>query len=324
MTPILLLVAAFVTAAAVVLGGALLILDAPNAPQARVRSRLAALHEPAAPADGALQVPLKRETLSELALLDRMLGEFKQADTLRRLLARADLRVPVGVIVLGAVWCGVLAALFLWHKGLPLPLAVIGGSLGALAPFLYVQLRVRRRLRKFLEQMPDGLDTIAQALQAGLGLSHAELFLAKDAPEPMRGEFSVFLREMNLGLPLREAIDNFEKRMPLHEVRLFSTAVVLQRDVGGNLSVVLSKLADVIRDRFRIEREIRSLTAQNRFAAWVVSSLPVVLSITMYTINPKLMSPAFHHPVGQLMLGMAAVLWMTGVVVFWKMLRIHI
>ena len=117
-------------------------------------------------------------------------------------------------------------------------------------PYIYLQFVIWKRLRKFLEQFPDGLDMISQSLQAGLGLTQAMVFVAKEMPDPLGTEFSVFIEEVNLGLPLAEALKKFEERMNLPEVRLFNTALMVQREVGGSLAELLTKLSNIIRDRF--------------------------------------------------------------------------
>ena len=201
---------------------------------------------------------------------------------------------------------------------------MFGAALTAIGPYIYVKYLAHKRMRKFLEQLPDGLDIMAQGLKAGLGLSQAQAYVAKEMPDPIGTEFAVFMEELNLGLPIGEALENFIERLPLPEMRLFSTALSVQREVGGSLAELLNNLADVIRERFRVEREINSLTAQNRMAAWVVCSLPPVLFAGMYTINPKMMSEVAASDIGWIMFMLALVLEITGIVVFRRLLRLHI
>jgi tight adherence protein B len=143
-------------------------------------------------------------------------------------------------------------------------------------------------------------------------------------PDPLGAEFSIFMEELNLGLPIPDALKNFQERIPLHEIRLFSTALSTQREVGGSLAELLNKLADVIRDRFRIEREIKVLTAQNRMAAMVVGSLPPFLFAFMCFMNPDLMGEVWESQIGWMMIMIALVLWILGLAVFRRMLRLHI
>jgi tight adherence protein B len=179
-------------------------------------------------------------------------------------------------------------------------------------------------MRHFLEQMPDGLDMISQSLQAGLGLTQAMVFVAKEMPDPLGTEFSVFIEEVNLGLPLADALKKLEERMALPEVRLFNTALLVQREVGGSLAELLNKLADIIRDRFRIERLIKSLTGQNRMSAWTVCSIPPFLGLFMFIREPQMMNDMLSDPMGRAMLAVALVLEVLGILVFRKLIKVHI
>src|SRR4029453_2999547 len=179
-------------------------------------------------------------------------------------------------------------------------------------------------MRRFLGQVPDGLDMMSQSLQAGLGLTQAMVFVAKEMPDPLGTEFSVFIEEVNLGLPLVDALRKFEERMDLPEVRLFNTALMVQREVGGSLAELLNKLSNIIRDRFRIERLIKSLTAQNRVSAWTVCSVPPFLPVFMLSPNPKMMNKMMQSPAGRGMLAAALVLEVCGILTFRKIIKIHI
>jgi tight adherence protein B len=165
---------------------------------------------------------------------------------------------------------------------------------------------------------------ISQSLQAGLGLTQAMVFVAKEMPDPMGTEFSVFIEEVNLGLPLADALKKFEERMNLPEVRLFNTALMVQREVGGSLAELLTKLSNIIRDRFRIERLIKSLTAQNRISAWTVCSVPPFLAVFMFMREPEMMNQMMINPIGRGLLAAALVLEIVGILVFRKIIKIHI
>jgi tight adherence protein B len=140
----------------------------------------------------------------------------------------------------------------------------------------------------------------------------------------MGTEFSVFIEEVNLGLPLADALKKFEERMSLPEVRLFNTALMVQREVGGSLAELLNKLADIIRDRFRIERMIKSLTGQARMSAWVVCSVPPFLAVFMFIREREMMDMMMSDANGRMMLAAALVLEVLGILVFRKLIKIHI
>jgi tight adherence protein B len=324
MTPLFVALFTFVGAVAAGVGVTLFVAAAPDRPEARIRARLRMIRRGTAAGIASEAPLLKEERAGATAWPGRWFEGSAIVARLEGLLRRAELRVSAAAILLGSGGLALGMPIVLALVGAPVPVALVFGLVTAFAPYFYVHRRVTKRSRKFLEQMPDGLDTISQGLQAGLGLGHAQVFLAEEAPEPMKSEFSIFLQEMNFGLPLRDAVLHLEQRMPLHEVRLFSTALVVQREVGGSLSEVLTRLGDVIRDRFRIEQEIRSLTAQNRMTAWVVCSLPLVMAAAMFAMNGKLMGEVLGDPIGRTMLTMGAISWLVGALVFWRMLKIHV
>ncbi len=150
------------------------------------------------------------------------------------------------------------------------------------------------------------------------------VFVSRETPDPLGTEFSVFIEEVNLGLPLADALKKLEQRMNLPEVRLFNTALLVQREVGGSLAELLQKLADIIRDRFRIERLIKSLTAQNRMSAWTVCSIPPILAVFMFVREPEIMNNMMTDPIGRGLLATAVVLELIGILVFRKVIKIHI
>jgi tight adherence protein B len=240
------------------------------------------------------------------------------------LLERANVDMTLGLFMLcSVVAAGVVIFLFL-IVGQPIPLALAVGFIALVCPYAYLKYITWKRMRRFLEQMPDGLDMISQSLQAGLGLTQAMVFVAKEMPDPLGTEFSVFIEEVNLGLPLPDALKKLEERMALAEVRLFNTALLVQREVGGSLAELLNKLADIIRDRFRLERLVKSLTAQNRVSAWTVCCIPPFLAVFMFVREPKLMNDMLTDPMGRAMLAAALVLELVGIFVFRKIIKIHI
>jgi tight adherence protein B len=322
MTIFLLAILAFLALSSLFIAIILLTQAAESSPQTRIRKRISTMGSSPTAATALL---LKDALYSEIPSFNRFLSDIQSAKNLDLLLDRANLNIGVGLFILlslstAAIADAILIAIFNQSIGL----SVFGAVLTALGPYVYVKYLARKRMRKFLEQLPDGLDIMAQGLKAGLGLSQAQAYVAREMPDPIGTEFAVFMEELNLGLPIGEALKNFIERLPLPEMRLFSTALSVQREVGGSLAELLNNLADVIRERFRVEREINSLTAQNRMAAWVVCSLPPVLFAGMYTINPKMMNEAAASDIGWFMFMTAMILEITGIFAFRRLLRLHI
>jgi tight adherence protein B len=232
--------------------------------------------------------------------------------------------MTLGLFILCSVVASGVAIFLFLIVGQPFSLALVVGLIALVCPYFYLKYITWKRMRHFLEQMPDGLDMISQSLQAGLGLTQAMVFVAKEMPDPLGTEFSVFIEEVNLGLPLADALKKLEERMALPEVRLFNTALLVQREIGGSLAELLNKLADIIRDRFRIERLIKSLTGQNRMSAWTVCSIPPFLGLFMFIREPQMMNDMLTDPMGRAMLAVALVLEILGIVVFRKLIKVHI
>jgi tight adherence protein B len=295
-----------------------------NSPQARIRKRLTTIGRMNYASRAEIQNLLKSSVYSDVPLLNEFFSRVRVLRQIDLLLERANVDMSVGMFLLCSGGTGVVAIFLLLIIGQPFFLALLVGVVAAMGPYVYLKYITWKRLRMFLEQMPDGLDMISQSLQAGLGLTQAMVFVSKEMADPMGTEFSVFIEEVNLGLPLGDALKKFEERMSLPEVRLFNTALLVQREVGGSLAELLNKLADIIRDRFRIERLIKSLTAQNRMSAWVVCSVPPFLAVFMFMREREMMNMMMSDPMGRGMLAAALVLEIVGILVFRKLIKVHI
>jgi len=205
-----------------------------NSPHARIKRRLTTVGRAGYTSRADAQNLLKSSLYSEVPWVNALLSRVPVAKHLDLLLERANVDMTLGLFILcSLVASGVAIFLFL-IVGQPFSLAVVVGLLALGCPYFYLKYITWRRLRRFLEQLPDALDMMSQSLQAGLGLTQAMVFVAKEMPDPLGTEFSVFIEEVNLGLPLADALKKLEERMVLPEVRLFSTALLVQRDVGGS------------------------------------------------------------------------------------------
>jgi tight adherence protein B len=295
-----------------------------NSPQARIKRRLTTVGRAGYTSRADVQKLLKSSLYSEVPWVNALLSRLPVAKHLDLLLERANVDMTLGLFILcSAVASGIGVFLFL-IVGQPFFLALVMGLIALVCPYFYLKYITWRRVRRFLEQMPDGLDMMSQSLQAGLGLTQAMVFVAKEMPDPLGTEFSVFIEEVNLGLPLADALKRMEERMALPEVRLFNTALLVQREVGGSLAELLNKLSDIIRDRFRIERLIKSLTGQNRMSAWTVCSVPPFLGVFMFIREPQMMNDMLSDPMGRAMLAAALFLEIVGIIVFRKFIKVHI
>ncbi len=295
-----------------------------NSPQARIKRRLTTVGRAGYTSRADVQNLLKSSLYSEVPWVNALLSRVPVAKHLDLLLERANVDMTLGLFILCSLFASGVAIFLFLIVGQPFSLAVVVGLLALGCPYFYLKYITWRRLRRFLEQLPDALDMMSQSLQAGLGLTQAMVFVAKEMPDPLGTEFSVFIEEVNLGLPLADALKKLEERMALPEVRLFNTALLVQREVGGSLAELLNKLADIIRDRFRIERLIKSLTGQNRMSAWTVCSIPPFLGVFMFIREPQMMNDMLNDPMGRAMLAAALFLEIIGIFVFRKLIKVHI
>jgi tight adherence protein B len=192
---------------------------------------------------------------------------------------------------------------------------VAGGALGFAIPFMFLRVKRTRRLRAFEEAFPEALDLVSRALKAGHAFATGLKMVADEMPEPIGPEFRKTFEEQNFGLPLKDALTNLTLRIPLLDVRFFSTAVLIQRETGGNLSEILENLAHVVRERFKILRQVRVYTAHGRLTGYVLLGLPAFLAIALAFINPEHMQLLFTEHLGHMMLGATVIMQTIGY--FW-------
>jgi tight adherence protein B len=192
---------------------------------------------------------------------------------------------------------------------------VLGGAFGFALPFIVLKVKRNRRLAKFEEEFPEALDLVSRALKAGHAFATGIKMVADEMGEPVGPEFRKTFDEQNFGLPLKDALGNLTMRIPLLDTRFFATAVLIQRETGGNLSEILENLAHVVRERFKILRQVRVYTAHGRLTGYVLLGLPVFLAIALAFINPEHMQLLFRERMGHMMLAATAVMQTIGY--FW-------
>ena len=242
------------------------------------------------------------QNVGPLPAVDRMLAGTERGSALSQWIEQSGMKVSLSGVMLIALGLAVLlaivgAAIARSRWGMP-----VGAALGFALPFVVLNIKRERRMRAFEEQFPEGLDLIARALKAGHAFATGLKMVADEMPDPVGPEFRKTFDEQNFGLPLKDALDNLTHRMPLLDVRFFSTAVLIQRETGGNLSEILENLAHVVRERFKILRQVRVYTAHGRFTGYVLLALPAVLCIALSFINPEHMNLLFRERIGQMML----------------------
>jgi tight adherence protein B len=267
---------------------------------------------------------LKSELLSDVPLLNRILTHSRLGVRIDRWLRQGDVPFTVGTFVLLSIvifGCGILIGFFLkWH----IVLSVAAGLLLIFLPSLVVNHRRRRRLQQFTSLFPDTLEMFSRSLRAGHSFTGAVQLVAQEMPRPVGPEFQKLFDEQNLGISLRHALIDFSKRVDTMDVRFFITAVLIQRDTGGNLAEIIDKISYVIRERFRVQGQLRIFTAQARLSGLILSLLPPILALVIYNLNPNYLKPLWNDRLGNILVATAVVLQIAGMFVIRKIVRIKI
>lgn len=198
------------------------------------------------------------------------------------------------------------------------------GLMGFLLPIWWLGFRERQRLKLFEGQLPDALGLIANSLRSGYSFLQALEVVGREMPEPISRELGQVLRENKVGIPLEEALAGLARRVNSPDLDLVITAVLIQRQVGGNLAEIVEKIAMTIKQRLQLLGQVRALTAQGRLSGWIVALLPVGLGLVLNAVNPEYIKPLFTHPLGWMMLGVGAVMQTIGMVVINKMVQMEV
>jgi tight adherence protein B len=273
---------------------------------------------------GSQRGELFREAEREPTVLDAIVARSPQLRDLPLLINHAGLNWSTSTFVILSVGSATAAGLFglVATRGLLVPAVLTG--LAALMPYWYLKFRKRRRLNRFEEVFPDAVDMLGRAIRAGHPLSAGIQMVGQDMAEPVAGEFRTIFEEQRFGVPFADALMGLVDRIDLVDVRIFVTAVLVQREVGGNLSEILDNISQTIRARFKIRRQLRTYTAQGRMSGMVVGSMPVVVGLAFYGINPDYIGVLFEHPLGRIMLGVAITLQIFGYLWIRKVVNIEI
>lgn len=256
--------------------------------------------------------------------MNKHLGSRQWSRVLEQRLIQAGL--PMRGAEFMVICCGVGivgALLFLLLSGKIL-LSLMGGMMGFSMPFLILKLKIDQRCKAFNDQLGDTMVLIANALRTGYSFMQAVDMVSREMPKPIGEEFGRVLKEMSLGVTTEDSLNNMAKRVNSEDLDLVITAVLIQRQVGGNLAVILDSIASTIRERIKIKGHIRTLTAQGKISGIIVGLLPIVIGGIIYLINPEYIKVLFTHPMGKAMLVAGAVSQFIGIMVIRKIITIDI
>lgn len=301
----------------------LLLMTRPSSTEKVIDSRLSQIHvsDEVYLGEGAPAI-FKQTKLSEIAWVDAILQQVPAAHALQNLLTQAASTWSVGQVILGSLVAG-LAGYLVCSMFLPIRGLTFSAALSATAlPVVFLRGKRERRMKKFDRALPSALDMIARSLRAGHALSAALEIVGEQAQEPVRSEFRTVCRQQNLGMPFREAVLNLLERVPSTDLQLAVTSMLVQRETGGNLVEILDRATQVMRERIRLQGQVRVYTAQGRLTAWILGLLPAFLYVMLRLANPAYMRVMTTDPIGQKLLMATAIQVLIGFLVIRRIVKV--
>jgi tight adherence protein B len=288
----------------------------------RLKQRVADALRGIGSADDEVQIS-RDDSIGGTPLINRLLSSLDFVKRLDRMIRQAHIRITVSRLLAFSLLAGLMAGLAAYTV-VNFLFAAVPAILAAMLPILHIALKRKKRFIKFNAQLPDTLDLLGRSLAVGHAFSESLNQVASEMPDPIATEFRITFEEQRLGLSTKAALDSLTERVPLLDLRLCVTAINIQRETGGNLAEILEKVAQTVRERFRLMEDFRTMTTSARGSAWILCCLPIGIVVLMTVINPDYMSVLLHDQRGHYMLGGAVVLQLLGVVTIRKILSIRI
>jgi tight adherence protein B len=263
------------------------------------------------------------QALSSIGAVDSILkrNESRTA-SLQLMIEQAGLNITVATFLLASAVAAVIALILVQRLTGWFTIAAGVALLAASIPYNVVNRMRTTRMRKFEEQFPEALDLLSRSLRAGHAFTTGLEMIATEMVAPIGPEFRILYDQQNFGMPLPDALRMFAHRIPVLDARFFVTAVLIQRESGGNLSEILDNLAGVMRERFRVKRQMRVLSAHGRISGWILVCLPPVLAVVIFSINAETRDLMFHDPMGQQLMIAAGVLQVVGTLIMRKIINV--
>lgn len=267
---------------------------------------------------------LRDEQLSQIPAIDTLLRRSSRVTEIQKMLTQGGLSLRAGNFLGLSALAGVVATIVAYTVSKRVEVAWVALLVGFLLPYSYASFRRNQRFEKFEELFPEAIDTLARAVRAGHAFTTALEMITNEVAEPVSSEFRQLYEEQKFGMPVRDALINLTERMPLVDVKFFVTAVMLQRETGGNLAEILDNLSYVIRERFKIQRQVRVYTAQGRLTMALLMGMPPIIVTVMLLLNPGFIQPLFSDPIGHTLLVAGIILQTIGYFVIRRIIRIRV
>ncbi|KAA6459148.1 type II secretion system F family protein [Acidobacteria bacterium AB60] len=266
----------------------------------------------------------KSETASAIPWLNKRLESLDIIPRLRKMLAQAEVKWTPTALILMTVTCFAIPGYLVDLRTGSVLLGLLVGGAVSLVPSAYVWFLRSKRFSKFEQGLPEALDLMVSALRVGHSFNSAMGLVTRECAEPVGPEFRIAFDEQNFGLELRTALENLIDRVPIQDLRMVVTAILIQRESGGNLAEVLEKTANVIRQRFRLKKQVMVHTAQGRLTGWILTILPIALGIGLYIVNPETMSLLWTRAIGIKLMWGAGAMMVIGTLIIQKIVRMEV
>ena len=295
-----------------------------DARQARLQQRVAEALEENSELSLEETIQITRDdSVSRNPTLNRLLSSLNIIKQLDAMVRQADVQITVTRLLAFCLVAGLMAGLAAYTV-LSLAFSFVIALVAAFLPLLHIARTRKKRLTKFNSQLPDTLDLLSRSLQVGHAFSESLHQVATEMPDPIASEFRITFEEQKLGLSTKAALDRLTDRVPLPDLHLCVTAIHIQRETGGNLAEILEKVAQTIRERFRLMEDFRTMTTSARGSAWILCALPFVLVFILTMINPKYMAPLLYDRRGHFVIIVAAILQLMGMLVIRRIMDIKV
>jgi tight adherence protein B len=288
----------------------------------RLREGAGALAESAG--ERAAKASIVRRSNEASSSIGQAVSKLAFMPALQRMLEQANLPWSAAAFLINVIGLSALSYIACYFMKTPQWLGITAAGAVLLMPFLVVYVKRKLRLNKFMNQLPDVFELMSQALRAGHSLANAIMLVGQQLPDPVGTEFARVFHEQNLGIKVEEALQNMARRVGLMDVRFFVTAVLIQRQTGGDLAEVLDNISGVIRERIKLFGMVKALTAEGRLSGWVLLALPIVVFVMELVVNPDYAHLLMDEPVGQKMLIAAAVSQLLGLAMIQKIVNIKV
>lgn len=271
-----------------------------------------------------IDITRKSRALSSIPWLNRILCSIPLLQKIDRLLEQSNSRYPLGIFILISfimVFTGFIVISNVINNYM---LALIAAGVFGMMPYYYISMKKNRNMQRFQEQLPEALDMMARSVRAGHGFSSALRIVAQEFDNPMGGEFNKVIDEINFGVSVKDALIRLTERVDCDDLKFFAVTVSIQTETGGNLAEVLESISRIIRDRFKLKRHIRTLSAEGKLSAAILIAIPLLVAVTLFFINPDYINTLITDSLGKKAIALSLIMMIVGIAVMKKIVTIKV